>query len=202
VLRISDFGFRICLISMADRAQVTSIEAIESFRSVLIVYLSKARPALEEIANEVLRARQWLQNDQRRLWEGEMKMRTKKLERARAELFSVSMSKFQEVSAAQQLLVHRAEEAFEEAQKKLAMLKKWDRELENRSEPLVKQVDQFQSFVTSEMPKAIAYLTQAIRSLEAYAEIRMAGGAAAAPENAGELPPDSAAPETPPEENS
>src|SRR3954462_511467 len=134
---------------MADRAQVTSVEAIESFRSALIIYMSKARPALEEMANEVLRTRQWLQNDQRRLWEGEMKTRSKKLERAKAELFSVSMSKLQGVSAAQQLLVHRAEQAFDEAQKKLPMLKKWDRELDNRSEPLVKQVDQFQNFVTT-----------------------------------------------------
>ena len=147
---------------MADRAQVTSVEAIEAFRSALIIYMSKARPALEEMANEVLRARQWLQNDQRRQWEGEMKMRAKKLERAKAELFSVSMSKMQEVSSAQQLLVHRAEQACDEAQKKMAMLKKWDRELENRSEPLVKQVDQFQSFVTTEMPRAIAYLTQVV----------------------------------------
>jgi hypothetical protein len=162
---------------MSDRAQVTSIEGIEAFRSALIIYLSKARPALEEIANEVLRTKQWLQNDQRRLWEGEMKMRTKKLERARAELFSVSMSKFQEVSAAQQLLVHRAEQAYEEAQKKIALLKKWDRELDNRSEPLVKLADQFQSFVTSEMPRAIAYLSQVIQSLEAYADVRMGGTA-------------------------
>src|SRR5215475_3064889 len=102
---------------MADRAQVTSVEAIESFRSALVIYLSKARPALEEMANEVLRAKQWLQNDQRRLWEGEMKMRNKKLERAKAEMFSVSMSKLQEVSAAQQLALHRAEEAYDEAQK-------------------------------------------------------------------------------------
>jgi hypothetical protein len=132
------------------------------------------------MSNEVMRARQWLQNDQRRLWDNEMKMRTKKLERARAELFSVSMSKLQEVSSVQQLLVHRAEQACEEAQKKLAMLKKWDHELENRSEPLVKQVDQFQSFITAEMPKAIAYLGQAIRALEAYTEVRM-GGATEAP---------------------
>jgi hypothetical protein len=160
---------------MADRAQVTSLEAIESFRSALIIYLSKARPALEEMANEVLRARQWLQNDQRRLWEGEMKMRSKKLERAKAELFSVSMSKLQEVSAAQQLLVHRAEEAVDEAQKKLVMLKKWDHELDSRAEPLVKQVDQFQSFVTSEMPRAIAYITQVITTLEAYADVALGG---------------------------
>jgi hypothetical protein len=181
---------------MADRAQVTSIEAIESFRSALVIYLSKVRPALEEMSNEVLRARQWLQNDQRRLWEGELKMRTKKLERAKAELFSVSMSTLQEVSSVQQLLVHRAEAAFDEAQKKLAMLKKWDRELENRSEPLVKQVDQFQSSVSAEMPRAIAYLTQVIRSLEAYAEIRMGGTADAAPEKIEEPPVEGAAPES------
>jgi hypothetical protein len=165
---------------MVDRAQVTSVEALEAFRSALIVYLSKTRPALEEMSNEVMRARQWLQNDQRRHWDNEMKMRTKKLERARAELFSVSMSKLQEVSSVQQLLVHRAEAAFDEAEKKLAVLKKWDRELENRSEPLVKQVDQFQSFVTAEMPKAIAYLNQAIRALEAYTEVRMGGSTDAA----------------------
>jgi len=184
---------------MADRAQVTSVEAIEAFRWALVVYLSKARPALEEMGSEVQRSKQWLQNDQRRHWETEMKMRSKKLEREQAELFSVSMSKFQEVSAAQQLLVQRAKAAVEEAQGKLAMLKKWDRELENRSEPLVKQVDQFQSFVTTEMPKAIAYLSQAIRALEAYTQVRISGGAEAPPEKIEEPPAEGAAPEIPKE---
>ena len=180
---------------MADRAQVTSVEAIEAFRSAMVIYLSKARPALEEISGEVLRAKQWLQNDQRRLWEGEMKTRMKKLERARAELFSVSMSRMQEVSSAQQLLMHRAEEAYEEAQKKIVSLKKWEKELENRSEPLVKLVDQFQSFVTSEMPRAIAYLSQVIQALEAYAEVSMGGGGGAgAPLKIEEPPAEGAAP--------
>ena len=187
---------------MADRAQVTSVEAIEAFRSALVIYLSKSRPALEEMANEVARAKQWLQNDQRRKWETEMKQRAKKLERAQAELFSVSMSKFQEVSSAQQLLVRRAKDAVDEAQGKLAMLKKWDHELENRSEPLVKQVDQFQSFVTSEMPKAIAYMNNVIRTLEAYADVRMgsAGDAAMPPETPAESSGTGAAPEAPKEE--
>ena len=188
-------------LTMADRAQVTSVEAIESFRSALIVYLSKTRPALEEMSNEVLRAKQWLQNDQRRLWETEMKARTKKLERARAELFSVSMSKMQEVSSVQQLMVHRAQAAYDEAEKKLAMLKKWDRELENRSEPLVKQVDQFQSFVSAEMPRAIAYLSQVIRALEAYTEVRTGGSTdATMPDKIEEPPADGAAPEPSTEE--
>ena len=136
---------------MADRAQVSSVEAIEAFRSALVIYLSKARPALEEISNEVLRSKQWLQNDQRRLWEGEMKMRAKKLERAKAELFSVSVSKFQQVSTAQQLIVHRAKQACEEAEKKLALLKKWDHELDSRAEPLERIVGHGQ--VRIEPPK-------------------------------------------------
>jgi hypothetical protein len=186
---------------MAEQAKVTSVEAIESFRAALVIYLSKVRPALEEMSAEVLRARQWLQNDQRRLWEGEMKVRSKKLERAKAELFSVSMSKFQEVSSAAQLMKHRAEAAVDEAEKKLTMLKKWDNELENRSEPLIKQVDQFQSFVSGEMPRAIAYLTQAIRALEAYAEIRMGGTAGMPSEKIEEPPADSSSPESPKEES-
>lgn len=180
---------------MADRAQITSFEAIEAFRSDLITYLSKARPALEEVSNEVLRAKQWLQNDQRRLWEGEMKARSKKLERAKAELFSVSMSKIQEVSAAQQLIVQRCKQAVEEAQGKLAMLKKWDREIDNRAEPLVKQVDQFQSFVATDLPRAIAYLSDVIKTLEAYADIKMGGGpGAGAGSKIEEQPPEGGAP--------
>ena len=118
-----------------------------------------------------------------------MKARGKKLERAKAEMFSVSMSKFQEVGAAQQLALHRAKEAHEEAQKKIVLLKKWDKELDNRAEPLVKQVDQFLSFVSTELPRAIAYITQAIKSLEAYAEVRMGGVSDAAATTKIEEPP-------------
>jgi hypothetical protein len=133
-----------------------------------------------------------------------MKARKKKLERAQAELFSVSLSKFQEVSSAQQLLMHKAKAACEEAEKKIALLRKWDKELDNRADPLVKQVDQFQSLVTSELPKAIAYLGQVIKSLEAYAEIGLGGGGAVG----GELPkieeplPESPAPQNTEEKNS
>jgi len=63
-------------------------------------------------------------------------------------------------------------------------------------------VDQFQSFVTTEMPRAIAYLTQAIRALEAYTEVRMGGAGDAPP--VGDVPqsPADGAPGITPEEQS
>ena len=60
---------------MPEQAQVTSVDAIESFRSSLILFLSKARPTLEEISSDVLRTRLWLENDQRNYWDKEMRRR-------------------------------------------------------------------------------------------------------------------------------
>src|SRR5580765_2319480 len=116
---------------MAQQAKVTSVEAIEAFRANLILYLSKARPTLEEVTSEVVRTRQWLAHDQRRFWQNELKVRHKKLERLQAELFSAMMSKLSEASAAQQMAVRKAQQAVREAEEKLGLLKSWDRELEN-----------------------------------------------------------------------
>ena len=48
---------------MPERAHVTSLEALESFRASLILYVSKARPTLEEVSADVVRTRLWLEND-------------------------------------------------------------------------------------------------------------------------------------------
>ncbi len=42
---------------MPERAHVTSVDALESFRANLIIYLSKARPTLEEVSADVQRMR-------------------------------------------------------------------------------------------------------------------------------------------------
>ena len=165
---------------MAERAQVTSFEAVESFRADLIVFLSRARAVLEEASDEVLRTRLWVQNDQRRLWEGQTRVRYRKLEEARAELFSAQLSQFHESTALCLMAVQRAERANREAEAKMAVLKKWDRELENRTDPLVKQVTQFHSFLTTDMQRAVAYLDQVVKTLEAYAGIPSPGAATAA----------------------
>src|SRR6516225_9605833 len=108
---------------MAERAQVTSLEALDTFRSQLIVYLSQARPALEEVSAEVLRTRMWLENDQRTHWENEMRRRLKTLEQAQQALFSSRLGALRRETAVEQLAVHRAKRAVDEAEAKLRVLK-------------------------------------------------------------------------------
>ncbi len=160
---------------MGERARVTSIEAIESFRESLIIFLSKARPALEEVSDEVRRTRMWLEDDQREHWEGEARRRRRDFEQAQQELFGAKLSKLQKVTAAQQLAVTRARRALQEAEEKLRVVKTWNRDFENVTLPLVKQMDQLHSFLAADMPHAIAYLAEVVRTLEAYAETTVAG---------------------------
>jgi hypothetical protein len=156
---------------MPDKAQVTSVEAIEAFRASLIVYLGKARAALEEISAEVVRTRAWVQTDQRRKWTQELQLRLRRLEDARNELFSARLSSLQEASALQVMAVQRAERAVREAEEKIAVLKKWDRGLSDRTDPLVKQIEQLHGFIATDMAKAVVHLAQVVKTLDAYAAV-------------------------------
>jgi chromosome segregation ATPase len=167
---------------MAIQAKITSVEAIELFRAALIVFTSQARPALEEISSDVLRTRLWLENDQRRFLENELRQRNKKLDQAKQELFTARLSDFQETTSLLQMTVNRALDAVRDVEARLGALKKWDRDLDNRSSPMLKEVDQLHSFLTGEIPKAIAYLAQVVRALDAYAD---AGAPAATTSGAG-----------------
>ena len=69
---------------MAEKAQITSVEAIEAFRAKLIVFLGQARPVMDEVGNEMSRARFWLQEEQRRFWEQQLRLRARRLEEAGA----------------------------------------------------------------------------------------------------------------------
>ena len=132
----------------------------------------RGRPTLEEISSDVLRTRLWLENDQRNHWDKEMRRRCRDLEQAEAELFSARLSRLQQATAAQYMAVHRAQHAVREAKEKQKLLKKWKRELENRTEPLAKLIDQLHGFLNSEMFRAVAYLAEVVETLQAYAEVQ------------------------------
>ena len=154
---------------MSPGARVTSVEALEAFRSTLIVYLSKARPTLEEVSADVMRLKLWLENDQRMYWESQVKRRQKELERAQAELFSARIALLREADSAQQLAYHRARRSLDEAETKLRTVKRWNKEYDSRAQPLVKQMEKLHSFLANDLVKAIHHLGEAAQTLHDYA---------------------------------
>src|SRR2546430_12951766 len=53
---------------MPQPAKVTSIEALDDFKANLIVYLEKAGRLLDEISEDVVRTRIWLETDRQLHW--------------------------------------------------------------------------------------------------------------------------------------
>lgn len=156
---------------MAEPARVGSIEALASFRASLIVALSKARPCLEEIGETVRRTRDWIQNDRQSHWQHLARRRKRELEQAQQELFSAKFSPFQGPATDKQWAVTRAQNALREAEEKLRLIKKWNRDFSLLTDPHLKQIDQARSFLSQEMARAVASLAEIITLLESYLQV-------------------------------
>jgi len=156
---------------MSHRAQITSIEAISSFRAGLITYLETARPILEEIAAEVVRVRAWLEQDRLRHWERELRRRDRLLREAEDALRSARMSSLREVTQAEADAVRKAKAAFEEARERLQQVKRWCRDFDTRIAPVAHQLDSLQTLLATDMPRAVASLTRTLEVLADYADI-------------------------------
>jgi uncharacterized protein (DUF3084 family) len=184
---------------MAERANITSVEALDAFRAALVLYLSKARPSLDEINSEVVRLRVWLESDRRMYWEKQMRRCALKLEEAKQAVFSAEMSNLRQSTTAERTAVTKAQRDLADAEQKLANVKKWITDFESRVSPLAKQLERLQSFLSSSLPQAQAYLAESIRTLEAYANIAVPASSIAVPAS-GDAPaeptPEPSEPET------
>lgn len=155
---------------MSDQARITSIDALEAFRSALLQYVEKARVALEDAEGEVRRTRSWLEVDRTGYWAGQYKQWTKQLEQAEAELYNVTLTRPQESHAFQKMAVLKARRKLEQAEEKIRVVKHWRQTFENRTSPLLRQLDPMFFLVGRHLPKGIHALGEAIKALQAYAE--------------------------------
>lgn len=159
---------------MPVQAQVSSIEAIESFRADLLVYVHQMQPVIDESSSEVSRVRHWLEHEQEPYWKDQLRRRRLKLEEAEAELFNARVSLMKDSCIIPQMQVNKALAVVREAEKKLAAIKKWLRELEPVTEPLLKQMEQLRGYLSADMGRAVHNLTENVKLLEAYAKITAA----------------------------
>jgi hypothetical protein len=175
---------------MPDHAKVTSLEAVENFRAKLIVYREKAGRVLDEVTDETIRTRVWLESDCPNRMEAELRRLNRELERRQQELFSAQIAVLQDASAVQQMAVVKARRAIREAEAKLQVIKGWKRQFDHQVEPLARQAEKLRHTLGHDLALAIGWLAEMIKTLAAYAEMSATGATARpAPETseAGEI---------------
>jgi hypothetical protein len=174
---------------MAQQVKVTSLDALEAFRSNLILFIAAARDRVDEVREEVRRVRMWLENDRWVYWEGEIRRRQRALGLAEQELFSARLSNLRDDTSVQEQAVRKARRAVEEAEEKLRAVKQWLRRYDSMVAPLSKRLDSLGFIVDQDLPKAVAFLVQAQMTLEAYVRTAPPPAVSEAPPSGGAEPP-------------
>ena len=166
---------------MPDRARVNSLDAIESFRAQLIIYRELAGRLLDEVGDDVLRVRQWLEGEGLARWQREVRRLQFELEQRQQELFSARLSQFQEPAYARQAEVQKARRALRAAEERVELVKHWRRQFDQRVEPLARQAEKLRHNLTHDLGAATTTLAEMSSTLRDYAELTQSPAKAPAP---------------------
>lgn len=153
-----------------NEARVRSLDALNTWRSSLIVFRTKAGRGVGQVGEEVKRMRQWLETVQRPHWEMEIKKRSRKCDQANQELISARFSTMRGTIMVQEQALRKAKAALQEAEDKLRKTKRWILDFDRVLEPLVKKLENFDYYLEHDMAKGIAQMEQLSRALEGYTQ--------------------------------
>jgi hypothetical protein len=158
---------------MRDFARVDSIDALKDFRVSLCKFADAIKVGLDEAESEIDRTAIWLKQDQYIHWKRQVRKYQELLTRARIELNRKQQQKtplggrYSCVDEKKALAV--AKRRFEEAEQKLANVRRWTRQLEQETFAYKGVAQGLIQVVDADVPNALAQLDNMIAALESYA---------------------------------
>lgn len=154
---------------MADRANVTDIEALERFRSNLVLFVERANGILDEVSEEVKRTRIWLQSEQRMELDREMKKRQRELEMLEQEMFTARLSKLATAKTGAQMQINHRRREIRDLEDTMRRLAGWLRNFDSTVETEARKVEKLRYMLDGDMTKALNFLSESAKQLRAYA---------------------------------
>lgn len=156
---------------MSQSANVRSVEAIHDFKIALANFAEDARNALSGTEMDLRRARNWLQRDQLTYWQTQVKRCNEQVSTARTELHRRKLS--QQGSDAvsdteQKENLRAAQRKLEEAERKVALVKRWIPILEHAISEYHSAAQPLGDRLTGALVASMALLDRTVASVEAY----------------------------------
>ncbi|HEX8524359.1 MAG TPA: hypothetical protein VF669_19040 [Tepidisphaeraceae bacterium] len=169
-----------------ESANVSSIDALRSFRAALIKFAESANYAITDADADVRGTLIWLERDQSVYWKNQIRKRHEALERAREALRHKELYKAPHGGRAsvvdEQKMVAKCKAALAEAEQKLANVKKSILRLTKAQSEFIGQIQRLGTAVQSDLPAAIADLDRMVRLLDEYVSLRAPTATISAPE--------------------
>jgi hypothetical protein len=145
------------------------------FRRSIIKFIESANVALGDAESEMQRRLNWLENEQDSYWQGQIRKRTEDVAKAKdavrqKELFKDFAGRTPSADQEKKAL-RLAIARLEEAERKLAAVRKYAKKLPKEIEVYKGTVQRFATTVQSDLPTAAGKLDAMIRKLEEYAAL-------------------------------
>lgn len=153
---------------MADKAHVTNVEVLETFRTQLMLFIEKANRSIEEVSEEVKRTRIWLQSEQKLKIQHEIKRRQKEIEQIEAEYYSARLANATERKTGIQMQLRKKKEQIRELEEKMRAVQGWLRHFDSKVEVEARKVEKLQSVLDSDMSRAVQFLNESAKALHDY----------------------------------
>jgi chromosome condensin MukBEF ATPase and DNA-binding subunit MukB len=155
---------------MEPQAKVSSLDALDAFRSSLILYLERARHILDDVRHEVIRTRAWLEQDRQPYWKKQIRLRAHALAQAEQELLTARLSEQPEVVRDRRRAVDRAKAQIQEAEAAFDRARHWLRQYDRELDPHSKSTQSLRQLLDLDLVNAVALLAETTRVLADYAE--------------------------------
>jgi hypothetical protein len=161
---------------MSPAARLTSIDVIPLLATALQKFRYEAAGAVDDIVNEVRRALEWVHHDRKDYWAHEARRAQDALNQARIALQqAMTMRKVGDRPPScidEKRAVEKAKRRVELTQQKMQAVRHWESTLDRASDDLRRARTQFDTFLDSDISRAIAVLNDMAESLTAYVSMK------------------------------
>lgn len=157
---------------MNQSANVTSIDAVRAFRAALVKFEDNARDGLTGLELEIRRAVNWIEVDRRRYWPNQVKQASEEFAQARNALERCQLKYGSEEAPScyeQKKNYERAKQRLRYCEDQVRKVKQWTQIIRQELTQFDGQMAQMTMCVDTDLPRAIAAISNMIAALERYA---------------------------------
>jgi hypothetical protein len=167
---------------MSSQVTVHSVEALNQFRAALALYADDTLAAIGAVEAEVRRTVLWLEQNRPGYWHDQIKRRKEVVSQARGEVFRKKLQKRPDYTppmSEQMENLRKAEASLQEAEKRIALVRKWQPRLQHAVLEYHATVQRLKELSATDLPNAALLLGRIVEAIEAYLRVQPPSGTGA-----------------------
>ncbi len=157
-----------------SQARVTNLDVLREVRGALITFASDVNLALSEVDSDAQKLAHWLRTEAPMYWQRQVRERQELLTRAKSDLYRKQIAPVGDITPGatdEKVNLARAKSRLEEAERKLAAVKRWANVVEHEYVLYKAAAQPISDLVGREVPVAVAQLDRMATALEGYTQI-------------------------------